>query len=324
MATVLVVDDFPVDRQRAGALLEKRSGQTAIGEHTGIKAVYAAHGREALASMQQSLPDLVLTDLMMPEMNGLELVEQVRRHHPMVPVVLMTAHGSEEIAVQALQQGAASYVPKRELAQNLLETVENILSLSQAAREQQHVLQYLDRWESQFHLPNDLSLIAPVVGYLQNDVERRKLWDEVSYLRVTVALREALVNAMEHGNMEIASELRQSNEKAYHLLFQERVQQSPYRDRQVHVTAIHTATEARYVIRDEGPGFNSKVRPDPTDPANLQKVGGRGLLLIWTFMEEAYHNVSGNEITMVKRRDRDRTTKEEVGQSRHASMPPGR
>jgi hypothetical protein len=59
-----------------------------------------------------------------------------------------------------------------------------------------------------------------------------------------------------------------------------------------------------YVVRDEGPGFDPSILPDPTDPANLEQVGGRGLLLIRTFMNKVYHNERGNEITLIKDRDR--------------------
>ena len=56
------------------------------------------------------------------------------------------------------------------------------------------------------------------------------------------------------------------------------------------------------VVRDEGPGFQQKELPDPTDPANLDKLSGRGLLLIQTFMDEIRFNDQGNEITLIKRR----------------------
>ena len=103
MTIVLVVDDSAVDRRLAGGLLEKESGLTVI---------YASDGTEALVKLDTENPDLVVTDLQMPKMNGLELVGAIRHQYPLVPVILMTAHGSEEIAIAALEQGAASYVPK--------------------------------------------------------------------------------------------------------------------------------------------------------------------------------------------------------------------
>ena len=68
-----------------------------------------ANGVEALRAIERQAPDLLLTDLEMPEMNGLKLVEAVHRRFPWVPVVLMTAFGSDEVAARALEAGAASY-----------------------------------------------------------------------------------------------------------------------------------------------------------------------------------------------------------------------
>ncbi len=68
--------------------------------------------------------------------------------------------------------------------------------------------------------------------------------------------------------------------------------------------AEDSPTEVRYVIRDEGPGFNPAALPDPTDPTQLEKATGRGLYLIRTFMDEVQHNATGTEITMVKRKKR--------------------
>jgi len=68
----------------------------------------ATNGLEAIAAYT---PDLVVTDLVMPEMDGLELVRTMRRRYPRVPVILMTAFGDESTAVGALEAGAASYIP---------------------------------------------------------------------------------------------------------------------------------------------------------------------------------------------------------------------
>src|SRR5581483_8250139 len=117
MASVLVVDDSAVERHRVEKLLHKIADLTVL---------TAANGKEAIALLGREHLDVVLTDMQMPEMDGLQMVEEIRAKFPAVPVVLMTAHGSEEVAVQALQKGAASYVPKRNLAQDLEETIVSV------------------------------------------------------------------------------------------------------------------------------------------------------------------------------------------------------
>jgi CheY-like chemotaxis protein/anti-sigma regulatory factor (Ser/Thr protein kinase) len=294
MATILVVDDNAVDRTLAGSIIEKDSRW---------KASFAANGREALDLIARKQPDLVLTDMVMPELDGLALVQEVRSKYPLVPVILMTAFGSEEIAIQALQKGAASYVPKGNLVKDLAETLESVLALAQADTNQQRLLECLTQTESHFLLDNDPSLIPPLIGSLQENLTRMKLCDEIGRIRVSVALQEALVNAITHGNLEVGSDEREKDDKGYQKLVEERRHSKPYRSRRVHVTSRESPAEAVYVIRDEGPGFDPSKLPDPTDPANLERVTGRGLLLIRTFMDEVHHNAKGNEITMVKRRD---------------------
>ena len=56
-----------------------------------------------------------------------------------------------------------------------------------------------------------------------------------------------------------------------------------------------------YVVNDQGPGFDPSTLPDPTDPSNLERIGGRGLMLIRTFMDRVEFNDSGNQITMSNR-----------------------
>ncbi len=294
MPTVLVVDDSPMDRRLAGAFLQRR----------GFTVELAANGREALAAVAARAPDLVLTDLQMPEIDGLELVEAMRRDHPTVPVVLMTAHGSEEIAVRALQKGAASYVPKRNLAAVLADTVASVIEMSRGAIHEKRLFESLVHTEASFVIDNDLTAIPPLVGHLEASLVRLRLCDATGLLQVAVALREAIVNAIIHGHLEVGSELREQDEPAFADLVARRRVEAPYGDRRVRVTARETRSEATYVVADEGPGFDPARLPDPTDPANLERVAGRGLLLIRTFMDEVRHSDRGTVITMVKRRDR--------------------
>ena len=173
MSKVLIVDDSPVDRRLAGKLLELRANSQSP---TGISVAYASNGKEALESLSRETADAVLTDLQMPEMNGLDLVIQIRARFPLVPIVLMTAHGSEELAVRALQSGAASYVPKRELSRDLLETVEGVIEMASTRRDQKRLMESLEHTESHFVLTNDPSH-STAVSYLKDNVFHERLDD---------------------------------------------------------------------------------------------------------------------------------------------------
>ena len=125
-------------------------------------------GAEALEKIQLVHPDVVLTDLQMPEMDGLELVGAIRSApFPLVPVILMTAHGSEDIAVQALARGASSYVPKMKLAAELPEVLESVLAVSKADRHNERLGDCLHRTSSEFVLDNDTALVYPLVDHCQ-------------------------------------------------------------------------------------------------------------------------------------------------------------
>lgn len=290
--SVLVVDDSAMDRHLAGAIVQKMPGWAAT---------FAGNGLEALAMLEKDRPDIVLTDMLMPEMDGLQLVQAIRGKYPLVPVILMTAHGSEEIAIQALQKGAASYVPKKTLARDLAETLEQILSASKTKLQEAKVLARLEAFESRFVLENDTSLIPALVGHLEEDINRLKLCDPSGLVLLGVALHEALTNAILHGNLGLSSAMRETDEKEYYRLGVERREQPQYKERRVFVTAKFTRDELAFTIRDQGAGFDPNTLPDPTDPSNLGKVSGRGLLLIQTFMDRVQHNATGNEITMAKR-----------------------
>lgn len=291
MNRILVVDDSAVDRRLAGGLLSKIA-QTVV--------EYAENVEEGLSKIAASPPDLVLTDLKMPGKSGLELVQEVRHTSPGVPVILMTAQGSEDVAIQALLFGAASYVPKSRLATDLAETVEHVLGVANVERHEEDLLRCLTRAESSFAIRNDPSLVPPLVKYLQSTATRVLDCDETERLRIGIALEEALLNALYHGNLEVSSELREGDSSRYYQLARERSSLSPYQDRRIYVDAHVTREEARFTIRDEGQGFDPELLPDPTDPANLEKPSGRGLLLMRAFMDEVRLNDVGNEVTMVK------------------------
>jgi CheY-like chemotaxis protein len=290
-ATILIVDDSPVDRRLASALVAGRGG---------LRVVSAGDGREALAAIAREAPAAVITDLQMPGMSGLELVEAIRRLHPGIPVILMTAHGSEEIAILALRAGAANYVPKKALAKDLVATLDGVLAMNAVDVRRQRLLGCLESTRSSFRIENDDTLIAPLIAMLQEDLYGFLEGNERT--RIGVALQEALSNALYHGNLEVSSDLRQEDERIFYAEARRRSVQEPYRDRRIAVSIDFGPEAVCFTVRDEGSGFDTAVLDEPFDPESLMRVGGRGMLLIRTFMDEVRHNRAGNEVTMVKRR----------------------
>ncbi len=300
MSTILIVDDSAVDRRLVGGLLEKDSRVTIQ---------YAANGSEALEKIKEHVPDLVLTDLLMPEMDGLELVTTIRIQYPEVPVILMTAHGSEAIAIKALDQGAASYVPKTQLAQTVVETVEQALAIVQADRSYQRLIDCATRTEFAFSLDNDATLVDPLVDLVQQIVAGMGLCDATGRYRVGVALKEALLNAVYRGNLEITfAQTQEAREKLLDgesvSLAESRAAEPPYCDRKVFVDIRISPEEAHFVVRDEGPGFDVGALPAPGDPEALERECGRGIILMRAFMDEVTYNETGCQVTMIKRRER--------------------
>jgi CheY-like chemotaxis protein/anti-sigma regulatory factor (Ser/Thr protein kinase) len=293
MPRVLVVEDDLTQAKRFDLMLRR----------AGFQVRTAANGKDAMEMLNREPSDIVLTDMQMPELGGLELVEAVRASHPFIPVVLMTGYGSEETAVEALRKGAASYIPKRSLNRDIVAVLEQVLAVAGEQREQVELEAAMTRTEFHFCLDNDPDQIEPLVKYLLEPIARFGLCDRTGLIRIGMALREAVTNAVNHGNLEGDSEMRQVDETQYHELLAERRKTPPYGQRRVHIMARVTQDDAAFVIRDEGPGFDPAKIPDPTDPANLERIGGRGLLLIQTFMDEVMHNATGNQITLIKRRE---------------------
>jgi CheY-like chemotaxis protein len=195
---ILVVDDSAVDRQLAGRLIEKQS-------HLSVG--YATGGEEALTMIRHQPPDLVVTDLLMPGMDGLELVRILREEFPRLPVVLMTGHGSETVASEALRVGAASYVPKGRFAQDLVPTLRKVLERAKTERRPERLVESLVYCDTGYMLDNDAELVGSLVEQVQHNLVRIRFCDASGALQIGSALEAALLNAVYHGNLELSSEL---------------------------------------------------------------------------------------------------------------------
>ena len=101
---VLLVDDHTLVRAGMRALLENLPGVEIVGE--------ASNGRDALELVRLELPNLVLMDIAMPGLSGLEMLPRIIKHFPGVKVVVLSVHSNEEYVIRALRSGASGYMLK--------------------------------------------------------------------------------------------------------------------------------------------------------------------------------------------------------------------
>ncbi len=240
MAKVLLVEDSPTQAVEIRMLLEEGAHQV----------MHVANGRLALDVLEREPIELVVTDLEMPEMNGLELVEAMRLDFEHIPAVLVTARGSEEVASKALQRGAAGYVPKNHLQALLNDTIVDVLGVIRSDASFAKLIKTLQKNVFVFDLPNDSTLISPLIGLLMQVIAGMDLISGIELTRMGVAMEHALVNAMYRGNLALGPSVTPAHraivyDDATTNLIENRKNSEPYKDRVVHVEATAGKEEIR-------------------------------------------------------------------------------
>jgi len=115
---LLVVDDHPVLREGVAAILEDRTDMVLAGE--------ARDGAEAVARFRELRPDVVLMDLQMPVMNGVEAILAIRAEFPNARILVLTTYAGDAQAVRALKAGATGYLLKSSLRTEMLDAIHNV------------------------------------------------------------------------------------------------------------------------------------------------------------------------------------------------------
>lgn len=271
---LLIVDDDPSVHELVHAMLAGSNWD----------ADTASNGEEALARLETHSYDLVLADILMPGMDGLTLLGQLRARRPALPVVMMTVKNTPEHVLGSLRREAASYIGKPFSRDTLLATVQNALS-SSVSDDDIKILSDKPDWISlqircRIATADRLTqFVRELPGDLEPDLREQ----------IATAFRELLMNAVEHGG---------------HL--------DP--EKKVDLSYIRTARTIVYYIRDPGEGFSmdrlahAAVANAPDEPFRHVELrrqmgirpGGFGLLMTKSFADELLYSAKGNEVILIK------------------------
>ena len=172
-ATVLIVDDVPKNIQVLGHVLDKH----------GYLIAAATDGRQALAMMADINPDLILMDIMMPEMDGFEACRRLKANPDTrpIPVILLTAKTATEDIVQGFALGAVDYITKPFSAQELIARVKTHIELKRARDTQQALITQLQDALKQV---KQLSGLLPICSHCKKIRDDQGYWQQVEeYIR---------------------------------------------------------------------------------------------------------------------------------------------
>jgi CheY-like chemotaxis protein len=289
---ILIVDDEPALRD---FLVESVQLQ-------GYEAVTAGDGREGLDVFTTQSPDLVLTDICMPRMDGLDFLSAIREQDSEVIVIMVTGLGSEEVALEALRRNANDFLrkpihhqvlfPLLEKYAGIIATRSNLRSTLGLFLSRSYVMQFDNHLEGVPHIAQRIMLeTANAIP-----VEQR--------LGTRIGLVELIANAIEHGNLGITYEEKQAamNDGFDGLqdLLAKRLQDPVRAARRVTVEACQTHEACHWTISDEGAGFDWKALPDPLDPRNLEQPNGRGIFLAKLHFDQVEFLGRGNQVRVTK------------------------
>lgn len=158
---VLLVDDHAVLRDGLRSLLDRQENITVVGE--------AGDGSEALSKVSELMPNIVLMDMAMPVMNGIEATRQIKELYPQIKVLILTQHDNREYISPALHAGASGYVLKRSGGKEVIQAIRQVYDTG-AFLEPEIARQIIDNIHQEDHLSEE-----PVPHLTEREMEVLKL-----------------------------------------------------------------------------------------------------------------------------------------------------
>jgi len=163
MKTILIVDDEISIRESLKGILQDE----------GFRTLFAANGEEGLALLKEEDPDLVLLDIWMPGMDGLEALQRIREAYPEQLVIMMSGHGTIETAVKATKFGAYDFIEKPLSLEKVLLSVHNAMKIGQLVEENRSLKAKLAKEYEMIgdspvirHLKNQIAIAGPTSGWV--------------------------------------------------------------------------------------------------------------------------------------------------------------
>jgi YesN/AraC family two-component response regulator len=291
MKSILVIDDEKSIRDML------RAGLTQYGY------VYyeASDGRNGIEVYKRSRPDIVLTDVKMPEMSGIEVTKHLKGIEYDADVVIMTGYGSEELVIEALRSGASNYIKKPISLDELFNILDGIL-LKRERRKKSEIIKDVVVYEhKKLVINNDITQIWGVINQLLFNVPEKT--GEAMLEGMRLGLYEIILNAIEHGNLGISyeekSEAIQNN--SYLELLESRSNDLVRKQKRIFIDCTTDHSGLSVEIRDQGKGFDLHEYGGLDSQEEMLRAHGRGIFLASLYFDKLEYAEPGNTVVLLKK-----------------------
>ncbi len=288
---VLIVEDDKVSGKKMQSIVTHQGHQVEIAED----------GIQGIELYNKFKPDLIFTDVLMPKMSGMEFLNTIRKTDNVVIIIVNTAYGSEEYALEAIRLNANNYIIKPIHFSEIFHHLKKYEAIIQERTLRREIeAMFIKRFYT-LQLPNKVEQIPSVVEHLLTIAGDAICPEE--QLGVRLGLIELIVNAVEHGNMGITydEKKRAINQNRLDDLYQERLAESEIAARRVKIKFELSERGCEWTITDEGSGFDWQTIPDPTKGKALRALIGRGIFLSRFYFDELEFIGDGNIIRILKK-----------------------
>ena len=239
-----------------------------------LSPVTAADGAEAIEKIKTRKIDLIITDLMMPVMDGFELIQRTRQLNVNIPIAVISGHGEVKNVVNALSRGAYNFITKPFTIKEIENIVKRGLRLREFSLGTHRLLEGIRNY-SEMEIPSYPHLLPSATLYVIRECQWRGLEDEASLSNISISVDELLNNALIHGN-----DLDET--------------------KKIYVKITFDNEKFTVSVEDEGNGFDyNHLLTEFSENAQTLPTK-RGLFIVNYLMDELSFNEKGNMVTMAK------------------------
>jgi len=290
METILVVDDEDSIRKILSIALKEK----------GYNVITAKDGHEGIDIFKKNKPEIVITDVKMPGMSGIEVTKKIKKLNDNVDVIIITGYGSEDLVIESLRVGASNFIKKPILLIELYKILEGII-LKKESKKRLEVAKDVVTYEKKICIiGNDIKKIWSVVNQILFNIS--PFFEKSIFEGLRIGLYEIIINAIEHGNLGITYEEKNKalNSNTYMQLLEERIKKAEEEGKKIKIISTFEESNFEIEIKDDGKGFDYKNIPSPHDPDKLLEAHGRGIFLTSIYYDEVNYLGNGNKVLLKK------------------------